>query len=162
MSELLLIPVPGSTRDGAPVLRVVIVPKLDEATRVEAAGMADWPAVIAAAHFDVELEPGTVRLEGVAVHGQQQAGPGVVDAQPQAGELDRRRDDDADSRVLSRPWTRAPSSGCRSRRLAISPIGARGRASEAGRPPPAPPGNTTRQRRRWRPRPTAPRGWRSE
>lgn len=58
MSRLILISVPGSTGDGDPVVRVVVVPKLDAAESA-AAGMADWPAVVAGATFRAELSSGT-------------------------------------------------------------------------------------------------------
>jgi hypothetical protein len=65
VSELLLIAVPGSDDAGAPVLRVVLVPALDAATSVAKSPMAEWPATIASARFDVELDPGGT-LEGIA------------------------------------------------------------------------------------------------
>lgn len=65
MSELLLIAVPGSDDAGAPVLRVVLVPALGAATSVAKSPMAEWPATIAAARFDVELDPGGT-IEGIA------------------------------------------------------------------------------------------------
>jgi hypothetical protein len=56
MSQLILIPVPGTTADRKPVVRVVAVPKLDAAETVAAAGMGDWPATLAGATFLVSLD----------------------------------------------------------------------------------------------------------
>ena len=60
MSELLLIPVPGTLPGGAPVVRVVVVPKLDPAAAVAASELGDWPTRLAAATFELELASGAV------------------------------------------------------------------------------------------------------
>lgn len=58
MSRLVLIPVPGTTPDGAPVVRVVVVPRLDAARTAAGAGLADWPATLRDARFQVSLGGG--------------------------------------------------------------------------------------------------------
>jgi hypothetical protein len=58
MSRLVLIPVPGTRTGGAPVVRVVVVPRLDGGATVAEAGLPDWPATLAAATFHVVLDDG--------------------------------------------------------------------------------------------------------
>lgn len=59
MSELLWVSVPsGRLHDGAPRLRVVVVPRLRES--LADAGMADWPTVVANAALSVEVAVGDV------------------------------------------------------------------------------------------------------
>ncbi len=58
MSQLILIGVPGTTSDGDPVVRVVVVPKLDAAATVADAGLGDWPATLADASFQVSFDDG--------------------------------------------------------------------------------------------------------
>ena len=60
VSELLLIPVPGTLPGGAPVVRVVVVPKLDPAAAVSASELGDWPTRLAAATFELEVASGAV------------------------------------------------------------------------------------------------------
>ncbi len=56
MSRLILLPVPGTTVTGAPVVRVVVVPELDSADSVAASPLADWPSHLDTASFQVELD----------------------------------------------------------------------------------------------------------
>ena len=58
MSQLILIAVPGTTSQGKPVVRVVVVPKLDAARSAAEAGLDDWPTILAAATFQVSLNEG--------------------------------------------------------------------------------------------------------
>lgn len=58
MSQLILVPVPGTTSQGKPVVRVVVVPKLDAARSAAEAGLDDWPTILAAATFQVSLNEG--------------------------------------------------------------------------------------------------------
>lgn len=55
MSQMILIAVPGSTSEGDPVVRVVVVPKLDSAPTAADAGLEDWPATLEDATFQVSL-----------------------------------------------------------------------------------------------------------
>ncbi|MCW2760305.1 MAG: hypothetical protein JWR85_506 [Marmoricola sp.] len=57
MSDLILIPVPG-TSNGAPVVRVVVAPRLDAAQTIAAAGMDNWPAILTGATFRLEFAAG--------------------------------------------------------------------------------------------------------
>jgi len=59
MSQLILIPVPGTTTEGTPVVRVVVVPKLDGAPSVSEAGLGDWPGTLTDANFQLSLNDGT-------------------------------------------------------------------------------------------------------
>ncbi len=67
MSQLILIPVPGTTSAGDPVVRVVVVPKLDAAPTAADAGLGDWPATLGAATFQVSLNDG-VALDVTPTH----------------------------------------------------------------------------------------------
>lgn len=58
MSQLILIPVPGTTAEGDPVVRVVVVPKLDAAPNAADAGLGDWPATLEDAQFQVSINDG--------------------------------------------------------------------------------------------------------
>ncbi|MDQ3156785.1 MAG: hypothetical protein M3Q98_08675 [Actinomycetota bacterium] len=58
MSQLILIPVPGTTPEGEPVVRVVVVPKLDAAPTAADAGLGDWPATLGDASFQVSINDG--------------------------------------------------------------------------------------------------------
>ena len=53
MSRLLLLPVPGTTQTGTPVVRVVVVPELDTVDSVAASPLADWPSRLVGASFEV-------------------------------------------------------------------------------------------------------------
>lgn len=59
MSRLILVPVPGTTATGSPVVRVVVVPELDAADSVAATPLADWPGLLADASFEVTVDAGT-------------------------------------------------------------------------------------------------------
>jgi hypothetical protein len=59
MSRLILLPVPGTTPTGAPVLRVVVVPELDAAASVAASPLADWPSRLGEASFEVGIDIAT-------------------------------------------------------------------------------------------------------
>jgi hypothetical protein len=67
MSQLILIPVPGTTTEGDPVVRVVLVPKLDAAPNVAEAGLGDWPATLGEAAFQLSLDDGPP-LDVATVH----------------------------------------------------------------------------------------------
>lgn len=58
MSQLILIPVPGTTTEGDPVVRVVVVPKLDAAPTAADAGLDDWPATLDDAQFQLSIDDG--------------------------------------------------------------------------------------------------------
>lgn len=55
MSRLILIPVPGTTPTGSPVVRVVVVPELDAADSVADSPLADWPSRLVGTSFEVEI-----------------------------------------------------------------------------------------------------------
>ncbi len=61
MNQLILIAVPGSAADdGAePVVRVVAIPRLDAAATVAATPLADWPAILDQASFEVDVDGAT-------------------------------------------------------------------------------------------------------
>lgn len=58
MNRLILIAVPGSVDDlGAePVVRVVVIPRLDAADTVADTPLADWPAALGQARFEVDVD----------------------------------------------------------------------------------------------------------
>lgn len=56
MSELLLISVPGVGLTGRPVVRVLVVPRLEAAESVAATAIAEWPRVLAGARCDITIE----------------------------------------------------------------------------------------------------------
>ena len=58
MNRLILIAVPGTVEDRGvePVVRVVVIPRLDSAETVAGTPLADWPATLGQATFEVDVD----------------------------------------------------------------------------------------------------------